>query len=206
MKAKVVPQNTAKEVQDNPILGLLTMMSEGGKGILAQEAQGQRSFVGSDTLPTNIRNDKDFNSKEILEAAGLKFLGPVEDDKMFQYVEFPQGWKKVVTDHSMWSDLVDDKGRVRASIFYKAAFYDRSAHMDISTRFRVSRDYDLQNKENVAVTCVTDDGKVVYTTEPIQLPKDTKQKYEITDQAENIAIKWLDEHYPDWQNPGAYWD
>jgi hypothetical protein len=46
-------------------------------------------------------------------------------------VSLPPGWKVVPTDHSMWSDLVDAKGEKRASIFYKAAFYDRDAFIRI---------------------------------------------------------------------------
>ena len=206
MKDMKAPRNTAQEVRDNPILGLVTAMGEGGSGILAQEAQGQRSFFGSDTLPTEMGRHSDFDTKAILEAAGVKFLGSVEGDEIFQYVEFPQGWKKVATDHSMWSNLVDDKGRVRASIFYKAAFYDRSAHMSLSTKFGVSRDYDRQDKENVAVARVTDGGKVVHTTEPIQLPTDDRQKYEVAGQADKAAVEWLDKNHADWRNPGAYWD
>jgi hypothetical protein len=91
------------------------------RAIMDQEKTGQESFVESTTLPTVI------SGKEILEAAGVKFLGLVEDDALFQYVQLPAGWKKVATDHSMWSTLVDEKGRERASIFYKAASYDRRA-------------------------------------------------------------------------------
>src|SRR6185436_8068032 len=45
--------------------------------------------------------------------------------------------KKIATDHSMYTDLVDDKGRVRASIFYKAAFYDRKADISFKRRFSI---------------------------------------------------------------------
>jgi len=206
MKEKRAPRNTAQEVRDNPIVGLFTAMGEGGSGILAQEAQGQRSFVGSDTLPTDMGRHSGYDTKAILEAAGVKFLGVVEGDDMFQYVELPQGWKKVATDHSMWSKLVDDKGRERASIFYKAAFYDRSAHMSLSTRFGVRRDYDRQDKENVAVAHVTDGSNVVHATEPIQLPTDDRKKYEVAEQANKAAVEWLDKNHADWRNPGAYWD
>jgi hypothetical protein len=207
MKGKIAPRNTAQEVRDNPILGLITAMGEGGSGILAQEAQGQHLFVGSDTLPTEMGRYSDFDTKAILEAAGVKFLGPVEGDDMFQYVEFPQGWKKVVTDHSMWSKLVDDKGRVRASIFYKAAFYDRRAHMGLDRRYSVSEDYDRQKKEGVAIAHVKDIDNVIFSTEPVQLPAERNEKYyEITDAATQKAAEWLDAQYPDWKNPGAYWD
>lgn len=205
MKDKTAPRNTAQEVRDSPILGLVTAMGE-GSGILAQEAQGQRSFVGSDTLPTDIGRYSDYNTKAILEAAGVKFLGVVEGDDMFQYVDLPRGWKKMATDHSMWSKLVDDKGRERASIFYMAAFYDRSAHMSLSTRFGVRRDYDRQDNENVAVAHVMDGSKVVHTTEPIQLPTDDRKKYKVAEQADKVAVEWLDKNHPDWRNPGAYWD
>ena len=45
-------------------------------------------------------------------------------------VKLPAGWKKQATDHSMWSKLLDESGAVVASIFYKAAFYDRIAEMN----------------------------------------------------------------------------
>ena len=205
MEEKQAPRNTAQEVRDNPLLGLVTAMGEGGSGILAWEAQGQRSFVGSDTLPTDMGRHSDYDTKAILEAAGVKFLGVVEGDDMFQYVELPKEWKKAATDHSMWSKLVDDKGRERASIFYKAAFYDRSAHMSLSCRFGVSFDYARFDKENIGVANVTDGGKVIHTIEPITVNDDEK-RYDVNDKANKVAVEWLDKNHADWRNPGAYWD
>src|SRR3989338_5248098 len=100
MKDKRAVGNTTKQVQDDPMGFLACAMVMGGsEAILHQEASGQRSFVGSDTLPTDIGRHSDYDAKAILEAAGVKFLGVVEGDDMFQYVEFPPGWKKVATDH-----------------------------------------------------------------------------------------------------------
>ena len=59
-----------------------------------QEAEGQRSFVGSDTLPTDRRG-----CDETLTAAGAVFGELVPGDPLFQYVTLPAGWKKVPTDH-----------------------------------------------------------------------------------------------------------
>ena len=128
---KKAPINTAAQITTNPEMKSWVM---GGapKKIEEQEAQGQKSFVESTTLPTKIKCASGGDPKAILEAAGVKFLGVVEGDSMFQYAELPLGCKKVATDHSMWSKLVDDKGHERAMIFYKAAFYDRSAHMSLS--------------------------------------------------------------------------
>lgn len=91
--------------------------------IEAQEAEGQRELVQSAQLPVECHAE----CKAKLEAAGVKFGPALPDDPLFCNAELPAGWKKVPTDHSMWSDLVDEKGEKRAAIFYKAAFYDRSA-------------------------------------------------------------------------------
>ncbi len=199
---KKAPINTKRQAAEQP--GMQSWVMGGNPdAILAQEAQGQKSFVGSDTLPTDMGRHSDY-TKAVLEAAGVKFHGVVEGDDMFQYVEFPQGWKKVATDHSMWSKLVDDKGRERAGIFYKAAFYDRSAHMSLSCRYGVSFDYTRFDKENVGVANVTDSGKVIHTTEPI--PATGEKRYDTSDKANKVAVEWLDKSYPGWRNPGAYWD
>ncbi len=128
-----VPTNMTKEAAEHPIIPLVDAMAHGGtEGMITdQEARGQQSLVNSDTLPSEISGD----GKEILEVAGVKFLGPVEDDNLFQYVELPSGWKKIPTDHDMWSNLVDDRGCIRAAIFYKGAFYDRKADMRACKRF-----------------------------------------------------------------------
>lgn len=202
-----VPTNTTEETRQNPMGFLLDALVGGSSNAIElQEAQGQRELVNSTTFPTDMGRYSDYDTKAILEAAGIKFGEVVEGDPMFQHVELPAGWKKVATDHSMWSNLLDDKGRVRAQIFYKAAFYDRSAHMSLACRFGQRLDYDRREKEGVAVAQITDCGKVVQTTEPIQLPQDERKKYETCDQAQKITMAWLDENHSDWRNPGAYWD
>jgi len=169
--------------------------------IMGQEADGQRSFVNSETLPTDMQG----NAKAVLEAAGVKFLGVVEDDPMFQYVELPKGWKKAATGHSMWSDLVDDKGRKRAGIFYKAAFYDRSAHLGVNRRYGISIDYNRLDAEKVAVAMATDGDKTIFTTAPVGFEED-KARYDAQDKARALAVAWLNEHYPNWEDASAYWD
>lgn len=95
-------------------------------GIEAQEAEGQSKFVMSDCLPKEMLRG---TTREKLENLGIKFGADVDD--IFVSCTLPKGWSKKATDHSMWSKLIDDKGKVIASIFYKAAFYDRSAHICI---------------------------------------------------------------------------
>lgn len=90
-------------------------------GIEQQEAMGQAALVGTrDILPIKC-------PRKELEALGFVF-GETSDD-LFINVTFPNGWSKKATDHSMWSDLLDETGKKRGAIFYKAAFYDRKAFM-----------------------------------------------------------------------------
>lgn len=179
-------------------------------GIEAQEASEQKSFVGTETLP------KECPRKELFE---LGFQFGDEYDDIFIKVKFPDGWAKVATDHSMWSDLVDDKGRKRGGIFYKGAFYDRSSHMNLSKRFRVMQNYDA-SKENIIKSEVLDGEDVVFTSTifTYENPEDisyvdneAKRQawltiYNLEDNSRKECINWLEVNYPDYENTNAYWD
>lgn len=171
-------------------------------GIEAQEKRGQMEQAQKQTLPLDLRG------REHFEALGFVFGAPVEE--IFQETTFPEGWKKVPTDHAMWSDLVDDKGRKRGGIFYKAAFYDRRAHASLSSRFHVSKDY--ESKEPTETVMVVDAcGLVDRKIEGI--PKadwsgDSEKAREASGKCEAAAddlTAWLDAEYPDWRSPVAYW-
>ena len=102
-------------------------MGRNPKAIERQEAEGQKQLVSQTSqLPV-----KGF--RELPPEWGIKIIGNAVDgsDALFHQVEMPAGWKIVATDHSMWSDLVDDQGVKRASIFYKAAYYDRDAFIRV---------------------------------------------------------------------------
>ena len=101
---------------------LMEALTGGQDGMIErQEVRGQASFVLSTQLPIEGSDDPAF------EAMGIKFGDPT--DTLFREAELPDGWKKQATDHSMWSIIVDENGVERAAIFYKAAFYDRRAHI-----------------------------------------------------------------------------
>ena len=163
-------------------------------GIEAQEAAGQRSFVSSETLPRIC-------PREELESLGFVF-GEVADD-IFIYVEFPEGWKKVPTTHSMWSDLVDDKGAKRGSLFYKAAFYDISAHMYLTLRYSCRQNFDL---EDAVEYNVFDKEEIIFSTPRIGAQRNSNEYWKIQDEAEKQAKEYLEQNYPDYKNPLAYWE
>lgn len=184
--------------------------------IESQEARGQGRFVASDTLPI-----KCYCEREQLEQMGIVFGEPVDD--LFVEVQLPEGWEKVPTDHSMWSKLVDEKGRERASIFYKAAFYDRDAHMSLTRRFTYRVEpicgYDDPDYRESEWHCVvTDCDKVVWTSDGRAEPEpkysfddeDSRQAWLDWDKQKEalkqLGLTWLADHYPEWGDPLAYWD
>ena len=118
----MTPENTARR---DPSILLLGAMAEGTSDyITGMEADGQRQLVGSTSLPTDARPDD-----AAFIAAGFTFGEPDPSDPLFRPATLPDGWAKQPTDHSMWSKIVDQYGRERVRIFYKAAFYDRDAFM-----------------------------------------------------------------------------
>ncbi len=197
---KVVPVNTAAISPEKAMLLIADTLASGSptEFIERQEAQGQRLLVQSETLPVDIIDGK----KEDLEKSGIKFLGEVPGDKLFQFAELPEGWKKQATNHSMWSKLFDDKGRERASIFYKAAFYDRAAHLSIKRRYNVQTDNEGYEKR---YGICLEDRTEIYRTEAIVCGEGILA-FDVTEKARQLAEAWLSENYPNWRDYSAYWD
>ncbi|MGI5155771.1 hypothetical protein [Microbispora sp. CA-102843] len=94
-----------------------------------QEAEGAAAMQRGDCeiIPAKGASDEE------LTALGFT-LGPVDaNDPLFRQATLPPGWKRAGTGHSMHTDIVDEHGRKRIGIFYKAAWYDRRADLSITT-------------------------------------------------------------------------
>jgi hypothetical protein len=186
------PRDTTK---DDPSGTLAELEIHGpDKAVGLQEARGQRELVRRASLPTEVYG----GGQELLEAAGVVFGEPYADDPIFRPVTLPEGWRLKPTEHPMWTHLLDDKGHPRASIFYKAAFYDRHAHIGISRRFNRT----ARTEGGAVYGIVTDCERIIFKTDPIH-KVDGIREYE---EADRLTLTWLGEHYPDWENKAAYWD
>ena len=185
---KNVIDNTA---QQDPLGFLGEAMAKGASAAIeASESRGQTQFVASDVLPVKWLN----GDKAVLEKEGVVFGAVCEGDCLFQEVALPAGWHKEATEHSMWSELLDHKNRVRAKIFYKAACYDRGAHISLATRFTYSG-YKFEGK-----TVVLDGEEIIH-----ELPI-TGDGYKGKQAAEERCLLWLTDKYPNWRDPAEYWD
>lgn len=192
-------RNTTQIANEAPALVLLEMMVDRGPGsphgIEAQEKRGQLELINSEVLPTEGSNNPAF------AAMGVVFREVLQGDPLFRNVSLPAGWSKRATDHDMWSKVVDDKGRERASVFYKAAFYDRRANIRPEPRFRVGSERDAPAWGHTVAEVVEDCGTTVFRV-PIADPKN----WDEMNAADDKCRAWLDENRPNWRDAAAYWD
>jgi len=126
-------RNTEKDANDpaGAMLILAASMGSGGTDqvIAEQERAGQAQLINSDRLPADLSGD----DQAAFEALGFTFGEPDPGDPLFRPATLPEGWKREGSDHDMWSYVVDQLGRRRVAVFYKAAFYDRRAFMRLNT-------------------------------------------------------------------------
>jgi hypothetical protein len=186
------------------------MCGDSSRAIEASEKRGQTRLVNSEVLPKKCNGC----TRQQLEKMGIIFGADADD--LFVYVTLPEGWSKKATDHDMWSKLLDNKGRECASIFYKAAFYDRDAHISLNRRYSFRTEpingYNSDTyKEDRYHGIVKDGETVIWETESIEpQPRDNRELslkwYDKEGELKKQCREYLDKTYPDWQNELAYWD
>lgn len=181
------------------------LMGGNPNAIEAQEAEGQKELVASLQLPRKCNSPRGINTATQYHKMGIKVFTTSKGDDLFLGVKLPDGWKKEATDHSMWNNLLDDKGRVRATFFYTAAFYDRDAFVNFSTRYNWNSNY--EDKDNVSYFVKDNStGKIVFETE--KMSRDVKQPdyFKIQDELQNQCKQFLKDKFPEHEDINAYWD
>lgn len=207
------------------------------EAIERQEKRGQAEVVRTQRLPKKINShtlsneiffagvskDMDYEARKTItdqnlinytrkqyEKRGIEIID--EYDDLFWNVKLPEGWEVRATDHAMWNELIDNKGRKRASFFYKAAFYDRDAFINFNTRYTIEATH-IADSEDYNVWCKSDhvgyvkDGDIIlYQTELIPALEDPSKDYAIDHVLRTELEKYMAAHYPDWEDTQAYWD
>jgi hypothetical protein len=150
-------------------------------------------------------------TKEQYKKMGIKIIDTYDD--LFWNVELPEGWTTRATDHSMWNELVDNRGRVRAKFFYKAAFYDREAFIHFNTRFHVLVDHVASPEEDFHIWemsdyqgTVKDGDTVIYATERIPASGDYFEDAKMKEPLFTKLACYMQEHYPNYEDIHAYWE
>jgi hypothetical protein len=195
------PRDTRRDVlEGHGGVMLLAAAMGGGAERAFDEAQraGQGELVAARaenvlSLPTALRDPR-----ELFEAMGLVFGETPKDDPMFTPTTVPEGWS-----------VVDDRGRPRASIFYKAAFWDREAFMRVLSRFRIERDYESADARDRSVTRMrVYDAALPGYIHTVEGQNHTHGEYdhELDVTLLASAETWLSAHHPTWKQRGGGWD
>lgn len=178
----------------NPAVALAVLLSGTEKTIHRQKVKGQQTIVNGTQLPKKMGN----LSREELTTIGFEFGRDTDD--LFVECKLPEGWKKVRTDHSMYSDLLDEQGRRRASIFYKAVFYDSKAEMSMLRRYNIDCYAKSEIPEMRKIHVIDWNGDVIHDLGDVG-----NEDWAGQDALGDAAVAWLDEQYPEWKNPLAHW-
>lgn len=134
--------------------------------------------------------------------------------------------KEFLKGHTMWFDLVDNLNRKRESIFYKAAFYDRSVHISFRSRYRYEvityleednqkySDFYEEKNHTPIFGRIYDGDKIIFETThdfftekfDNNNPKVWWENYNAFERSKcKECIDWLNKNYPDWNNIYSYW-
>lgn len=167
-------------------------------GIERSERAGQEALVASSDMPKKMSPGRD-----AFEKVGFKFGDDVS--VLFVSATLPPGWTRSATSHAMHSDILDEKGRLRVGIFYKAAFYDRRADARLLPRFSVQwlfpdKEKDNGLKEGERAYAVFDAGTEIYRTAVFG-----DRDWDADKAQRQVADAWLKEAAPDAGDPTAYW-
>lgn len=97
-------------------------------GVEELEEAGGRQLLCSDVIPTRMCGCTDQDLSEL----GFELGDIVPGDPLFRRAALPPGWTRRLEESDPRGQyLVDERGRDRVSIFYKAAPYDRRASMSL---------------------------------------------------------------------------
>ena len=147
---------------------------------------------------------KRFNSVEDFESLGFEFLENEADmqDTLFETALLPKKWQLQKTNGSYWTNIVDENGSIRATIYYrKHSFFGKEAAASINLVCRYRVDFSMDERENHFVYILDEkDKKELYTSPKCgKYGSDEFKKYF----AEREEI--LKNQYPEYRNPLKYW-
>ncbi len=176
--------------------------------------------TGRDEERVLLPRKMDPETRRVLDGVGLIWEGerPVDFLTVQWWAQLPKGWRQVFVGEGPRRScyLVDQKGQRRVSV-------DTNRHSDNAAIRAINRfsvvGQGAYTKDRSAVFGQVMDrsgvptpedwnslGQVIHTTEDVP----TKTAYSATGDEEmaarKLAEEWLDQNYPDWRNPAAYWD
>lgn len=179
-------------------------------------SRGAAEVRMSDELPAKDTADPEVQAA--LLSLGFKLGGVQSGNPMFREAEMPKGWTRKSTDHYMYTNVLDAKGRVRAQIGFKAQAYDPWTSFVLYRRFSLRQIYpkDQERERGTVKFSVRDrlakpekDGSegIIFTTVGVHvLRKNYTRNDELEKEHVAACAAWLDRNYPKWQEHTGHWD
>lgn len=194
--------NSKEELQG--FLALVRAMSGEENVLENMEAEGQQEVVRKTLMAKDMRP-----RKEVWEQLGFTFED-IPNDRVLCNATLPEGWSIQATEHAMWNNILDQNGTVRGKMFYKAAFYDRSANMYLQCRYQVCTNYIGKDYSITEIYFGNDTEKLfVAGTISKNLNASREARLRFYDEEEKLkqqATNWAKENYPDYEDVTAYWN
>ena len=123
MAEKYKPRyNDLSEISDS-----MTISGKTARECVSIEEAAQKAVAENPEWLLARRLNEGKDSRLELETLGFKILG--ESNDLFYKVQAPLGWNK--STEGLWTKVIDVDGRERISQFYKGAFYDRDAFLNV---------------------------------------------------------------------------
>lgn len=154
----------------------------------------------------NLPSDMRFGMRSILEAAGGRIIPVFNPIPRYVRVELPSGWRVIPTNDYKWTNLVDEKGRKRGEIYCMPTFNLPDTYIQACCRYTiVFVRADLNMSQSISQ--VKDCEQVLFTSQPFTFKlHDVESSLSAQHKAGSQSVNWLNEHFPNWRDPSAYWN
>ena len=158
------------------------------------EKEGQQHVISNTMMARKM-----WPSKEHFEQLGFIFED-IPGDDVLCYATLPDGWSMKETDNAMCTNIIDENRVIRGSLIYKAAVYDRRAHMYLKCHYMVCSRY-ADEDHLIDEIYFGNEKEILFVAG--QTPIDA---YDDIEKLKALAKQYAYENYPDWENVHAYWD
>jgi hypothetical protein len=179
--------------------------------LAAEDFAGTSGFTRDfDRLP--LAGSDNVDPRETLGHLGFEVGDAIPDARgkpLFVAVVPPEGWRLRPRSDSYYIDVTDPSDVVRATVFFKPAFYDRRADIRIHPRFAI------ETRDDGARTtwCVIDRalGERAFSSDPVGPVPDAGDEAAFDawskeyDAARRASLDWLARNRPE-GGPLAYWE
>lgn len=155
-------------------------------------------------LPIDCKNKEIQNVKEHYLSLGFKIT---KEYSWRLEAELPNGWTAKSISNTYFSRLIDNKGRYRADIFRKRDIHEQDFFIRFNRRFTI-KEYIVSTilDDVTSFHYVLDNSKLLRIFKTDRITYNINDLYDHEAKYHEICVKWLEENYPDYKNPSAYWD